>query len=63
MMDSTLQQRTVTFNNGGVPQRIQQRKKWHLIGSPDDFTWTQGHDLEVGFTDINDSPIDFINKL
>lgn len=62
-MDSTVQSRIITPKSQGTTQAkwMFQRKKWHLIGSPDDFTWTQGHDLQLGFADINDNPVNFID--
>ncbi len=35
------------------------RKTWRLIGGTDPFLWTFGHDLQIGFTDFRDNPIDF----
>lgn len=35
------------------------RKSWRLIGSTDPFLWTFGHDLQIGFVNVFDAPIDF----
>lgn len=29
-------------------------KVWNLVGSPDAFVWSSGHELEIGFANAND---------
>lgn len=41
----------------GVLNVIQ--KSWGLLGGVDEFDWSTGHELEVGFVDINENPINF----
>lgn len=35
------------------------QKKWDLQGGTDPYIWTFGHDLQLGFIDIDDNPINF----
>lgn len=34
-------------------------KIWNLVGSPDAFVWSSGHELQIGFSNVLEERIDF----